>query len=49
MTWDERNWGMALKMPNPPEAYAEYKAMVDSEEETVPIDDLPNKDWLRAT
>lgn len=48
MTWDDRHWGLALKAPNPPEAYSEYLSQSEAAEDAVPIDDLPHKDWLRA-
>jgi hypothetical protein len=48
-TWDERNWHLALKAPNPVEAFREYQSAIDKEEDFVPIDQLPNKDWLRQT
>lgn len=47
--WDTRNWELSLKASNPVEAFKEYMAEKKTAQTSVTIDELPNKDWLRAT
>jgi hypothetical protein len=46
--WEDRNWQLALLTKNPMETYQNYKDSEAAVDSPTIIEDLPNKEWLRA-